>query len=390
VDKWRIPLFHAREGLDTGSVWYRLSAAIQRRPWLWFVASLTVLLVLGFPVLHMRLGFSDAGNGSDTLASRRAYDLLSEGFGPGFNGPLLVVLDLKGADATARLAGVREAVAGWPGVVQVTPPVPNPAGDAAILTLWPATSPQNPATQTLVHDLRHEALPPAIAGSGIQAYVAGGTAAFIDIGDRIQSRLPLFFGAVIGLSFLLLVVVFRSILVPLKAAILNILSIGAAYGVLVAIFQWGWGADLIGIKPGPIETFLPMMLFAILFGLSMDYEVFLISRIREEYVKTRDNSESVAHGLTVTARVITAAASIMVVVFLSFVLGPNRVIKEFGIGLASAIFVDATVVRLVLVPATMALLGDANWWLPRWLERRLPHLELEGARMPEPEGVAAD
>ncbi|MBI2760510.1 MAG: MMPL family transporter [Chloroflexi bacterium] len=392
IDRWSIPFLHATDTADRSSMWYRLSTMIQRRPVLWFAGSLGLLLVLGTPVLRMNLGFSDAGNGSEKLHSRRAYDLLAEGFGPGFNAPFTVVFDTKGArgDVPGSLEQVRTAVANWPGVVEVSPPIPNPANDAFIVTAFTSFAPQDPALEQMVSDLRERALPPATSGTGIRAYVAGQTAAFIDIGDRIRERMPLFFGAVIGLSFLLLMAVFRSVVVPLKAAIMNLLSIGASFGVVVAIFQWGWGADLLGIKEGPIEIFMPMMLFAILFGLSMDYEVFLISRIREEYTRTGDNASAVAHGLTVTARVITAAAAIMVVVFLSFVLGPDRTIKQFGIGLATAIFVDATVVRLILVPATMELLGDANWWLPRWLDRALPNLDVEGAHHPEPVGVAAD
>jgi RND superfamily putative drug exporter len=391
IDRWSIPFFHATDTGDTSSVWYRLSVMIQRRPLLWAAGSLALLLVLASPVLSLRLGFSDAGNTSEQQHSRRAYDLLAEGFGPGFNGPLLLVFDLKdaGAGAAASIERVRAAAAAWPGIAVVTPEIPNQSGDAAILTIIPTAAPQDEATQQLIHDLRDRALPPAVQGTGVRAYVAGGTAAFIDIGDRITERLPLFFGAVIGLSFVLLMVVFRSLVVALKAAVMNILSIGASFGVIVAVFQWGWLEGLLGVKSGPIETFLPMMLFAILFGLSMDYEVFLISRIREEYLRTGNNADAVAHGLAVTARVITAAAAIMVVVFLSFVLGPDRVIKEFGLGLATAIFVDATIVRLILVPATMELLGNANWWLPRWLDRLLPRLDVEGTRR-EAAGVAAD
>jgi RND superfamily putative drug exporter len=385
VDRWRIPLFHASPAItadgsvDSRSIWYRLAATIQRRPLLWFAASLSLLLVLGVPFTRIHLGFSDAGNGSTALHSRRAYDLLSAGFGPGFNGPLTLVADTRGAaSAAATLAAVRTAVAGWPGVAQVSPPIPNQDGTAAIMVVTPTTAPQDRATEALVHALRRQALPPVVAGSGATVYVAGPTAVFIDIGDRITARLPLFFAAVIGLSFLLLMTVFRSLVVALKAAVMNLLSIGASFGVLVAIFQWGWLANIVGVRRGPIETFLPMMLFAILFGLSMDYEVFLISRVREEYTRTHDNAASVAHGLTATARVITAAAAIMVVVFLAFVLSDQRVIKEFGVGLAAAIFVDATIVRLLLVPATMELLGDANWWLPRWLNRLLPRLDVDG------------
>jgi RND superfamily putative drug exporter len=336
-----------------------------------------LLIAMSLPVLSMHMGFSDFGNNAKSTHTRRAFDLLKEGFGPGFNGPLLVVADLSqgGAD---RLDGAVQAIRSTPGVVEVTPPRLNQAKDTAVFTAIPSTSQQDAATSDLVNHLRNDVIPGALKGSTARVLVAGQTAASVDIGARISSRLPLLFVGVIGLSFLLLMMVFRSVLVALKAAVMNLLSIGASYGVLVAIFQWGWGASLIGIEKGPVETFLPMMLFAILFGLSMDYEVFLISRIREEYIETRSNTTAVNHGLAATARVITAAAAIMVTVFLTFVFGDNRVIKEFGIGLATAIFVDATVVRLILVPATMELLGEANWWLPRWLDRLLPHVNLEG------------
>jgi len=290
-------------------------------------------------------------------------------------------VDVRGLSpdaASALLTRVGTAVAGTPDVARVSQPVLNPARDTAVLTITPGSAPQAAATQTLVTRVRTRVLPPALAGSRARVYVSGATAVFIDIGNRISSRLPLILSGVIGASFVLLLLVFRSAVVPLKAAVMNLLSIGVAYGVLVAIFQWGWGANLFQVKPGPIESFLPVLLFAVLFGLSMDYEVFLISCMREEYVRTRDNATSVARGLAATARVISAAAAIMVVVFLSFAFGGQRQQKEFGVGLATAIFADATVVRLMLVPATMELLGAANWWLPGWLSRRLPQLSFEG------------
>jgi RND superfamily putative drug exporter len=392
IDRWHIPWLHSDGSDSESSIWYRFSRQIQQRPWLWAGAALIILVGLTIPAFTINLGFSDAGNRSVELRSRRAYDLLAAGFGPGFNGPFTVVIDTRdgGAEAQAAVLRVREAVIQTPGVVAVSPPIPNPAGDTALLMVYPATAPQDEATKDLVHALRGDALPAALAASEARAYVAGPVPAFIDVGDRITERMPVFFGAVLGLSFLLLMVVFRSVVVPLKAAVMNLLSIGAAYGVLVLVFQKGVGAGLVGVKEGPIEVFLPMMLFAILFGLSMDYEVFLISRIREEYLKTGKNADAVAKGLAVTARVITAAAAIMVAVFISFVLGPNRVIKEFGVGLATAIFIDATVVRLILVPATMELIGEANWWLPRWLHRVLPRLDIESAPRRVPDAVAGD
>jgi len=274
---------------------------------------------------------------------------------------------------------VRAAVAATPDVATVTPPVVSPTGTTAVVRVYPRSAPQDEATSTLLDRLRGDVIPKAVAGTGARVYVGGFAAVTEDFSALLAERLPLFIGIVIVLSFLLLMAVFRSLLVPLKAAIMNLLSVGAAYGVVVAIFQWGWGKDIIGLgKEGPIQAFLPMMMFAILFGLSMDYEVFLLSRIREEYLRTGDNATAVADGLSATARVITAAAAIMCTFFLSFVLGDNIIIKLFGVGFASAIFIDATLVRLVIVPSSMELLGDANWWLPGWLDRLLPHLDVEG------------
>jgi RND superfamily putative drug exporter len=264
-------------------------------------------------------------------------------------------------------------------VAAVGLPVPNGAGDTAVIVVTPTTAPQDAATTDLLRGLRGETIPGALAGTRALAHVGGATAASVDFGDRIGERMPLFFGIVIGLSCLLLAAVFRSVVVPLKAALVNLLSIGAAYGVVVAVFQWGWGKGLVGVaQAGPIEPFLPMMLFAILFGLSMDYEVFLLSRVHEDYRRTGDPSGAVAHGLAATARVIAAAAAIMVAVFLAFVFSDDRVTKMFGLGLAVAVLVDATVVRLVLIPATMELLGHRAWWIPRWLDRLLPRLDVEG------------
>ena len=382
IDRWRVPFLHSTEGVDTRSGWYRLSKRIQNHPMLYFLAAAALLLFLGSPILKMELGFTDAGNLAEDNRARQSYDLLVKGFGPGFNGPLFVMADLsKESDPATRkkiAASVVEGVRGTPNVVEVSPAIFNPSGDTAFITLIPGTSPQSAETTDLVRQLRKTALPAAVRGTSADLMIAGATASNVDAQDKITSRMPLLFFGVIGLSFLLLMAVFRSVLVALKAAVMNLLSIGAAYGVVIAIFQWGWGADLLGIQKGPVETFLPMMMFAILFGLSMDYEVFLISRIREEYLRTGENSTAVSNGLAATARVITAAAAIMVAVFAAFVLGPDRVIKEFGIGLAAAIFVDATIVRLVLVPATMELLGDRNWWMPKWLDRVLPNVNVEG------------
>ncbi len=382
IDRWRVPFLHSKEGVDESSAWYRLSRVIQQHPVMTLVPSALVLVVMSVPLLSMHMAFSDYGNNAPHLHTRKAFDLLKEGFGPGFNSPVVVITDLShgGSD---RVTEIGEALKATPGVVQVSPAIFNQAKDTVLFTAYPAESQQASSTSDLVKHLRETVLPGVVQGSGATTYVSGETAATVDISSRISERLPFLFIGVIGLSFILLMAVFRSVLVAVKAAIMNLLSIGASYGVLVAVFQWGWGAHLIGIEKGPIEPFLPMMLFAILFGLSMDYEVFLISRIREEYLKTRDNATAVTHGLAATARVITAAAAIMVTVFLSFVLGDERVIKEFGLGLATAIFVDATIVRMVLVPSTMELLGEANWWLPRWLDRLLPNLNIEGVTLME-------
>jgi putative drug exporter of the RND superfamily len=403
IDRLRLPWFrHDVEGRRTLS--WRWSRVMQRRPLAAGLGALAVLLVLTAPATDLRFGMPDAGNGSSDLTSRRAYDLIREGFGPGANGPLLVAVDLRsGAAATDAGSAARtvDRVAGdvqaTDGVATVLPPVLNDAGDAAVLTVVPTTGPQDEATESLVHRLRDQVLPSAVGGTGAEASVGGTTAAFIDDSEDTASRLPLFIGGVVVLSFLLLMTVFRSLAVAIKAAVMNLLSIGAAYGVMALAAGGGWVGQLVGIEDAtPVPAWLPMTMFAVLFGLSMDYEVFLLSRIREEYVRTRDNRLAVADGLASTARVITAAAAIMVTVFGAFVMEDAVFLKLAGIGLATAVFVDATVVRMVLVPATMELLGDRNWWLPRWLDRLLPHVDVEGepaTPVPEPaatNGLRAD
>jgi RND superfamily putative drug exporter len=384
IDRLHIPRLRRVETTGRRSFWFRWSRIIQRRPWGTGLVGLAVLIALTVPLFSIRLGLADAGNDPEELTTRRAYDLLSEGFGPGFNGPLLLAARLSGAQDLQTVGAVAEAVRSTEGVAFVSPPIPNdPANPtAAILTLYPTTSPQDEATEAMVRRLRQEVLPRMTRGTGLNVLVGGFTAAGIDFTILSGDRLPLLIGAVIAVSFLLLMLVFRSLIVPLKAAVMNLLSIGAAYGVIVAVFQWGWLADAVGVgEPGPFEAWAPMMLFTILFGLSMDYEIFLLSRIREEYLRTGDNGLSVANGVATTGRVITAAAAIMIAVFLSFVLGFDiRQIKLIGLGLAVAVLVDATIVRMVLVPATMELLGNANWWFPRWLGRVVPriHVEREG------------
>jgi RND superfamily putative drug exporter len=365
---------------DRETLWHRWGREVQRRPWPALLASLTLLLTLSWPALDIELGGPQFGAGPESHSSRRAYDLITDGFGEGFNGPLVLVAETDPAQPSHRDALTRliEAVGRTDGVVAVAPPITNAAGDTAVITVIPATAPHSHETEQIVHRLRDEVIPAAMGGTGVDVGVSGVTALFVDMAELLNRRLPLFIGTVLVLSFLLLLVVFRSVLVPLKAALMNLLSIGAAYGVVVAVFQWGWGKDLIGVeRTGPIMAFIPMMLFAILFGLSMDYEVFLLSRVREEYDRTGDNALAVVDGLAATARVITAAAAIMVTIFFSFVLGDDPIVKTFGLGLAVAVFVDATVVRMVLVPATMELLGDANWWFPAWLDRLVPTVSLE-------------
>ncbi|HEX9823951.1 MAG TPA: MMPL family transporter [Actinomycetota bacterium] len=383
IDRFHIPRLRRVETTGERSFWFRWSRIIQRRPWTTGIAGLAVLVTLTIPLFSIRLGLADAGNDPEDLTTRRAYDLLSQGFGPGFNGPFLLVAEVDGPGELATLEGVAASVQGADGVAFVSPPIPNDpvAPTAAILSVVPATSPQAVETEQLVRRLREEILPEVTRGTGVEVLVGGFTAAGVDFTILSGERLPVLIGAVIAVAFLLLLLVFRSIVVPLKAAIMNILSIGAAYGVIVAVFQWGWLGGVVGIgKPGPFEAWAPMMLFTILFGLSMDYEIFLLSRIREDYVRTRDNALSVANGVATTGRVITAAAAIMIAVFMSFVLGFDiRQIKLLGLGLAVAVLVDATIVRMVLVPATMELLGDANWWLPRWLARILPKVRVEGS-----------
>jgi RND superfamily putative drug exporter len=398
IDKWHVPrLFHRGEEGGRATLWYRWSRVIQHRPWIAGGASLAVLVVLALPLLSIHLAFTDDGNNPTSTTTRRAYDLLANGFGPGVNGPLVIAFDRRGADPqVARELAAR--VAATPGVQSVSPPAFNAAGDTAVVVATPRTSPQDTRTQDLVNHLRDRVVPPALRGTPARAYVGGVTAAAIDVSAQFARRLLWVIGGVVALSFVLLMAVFRSLAVPVKAAVMNLLSIGAAYGVIVAVFQWGWLGSVIGIgKTAPIDPWIPLMLFTILFGLSMDYEVFLLSRIREEWRRTGDNATAVADGLAVTGRVITAAAAIMVCVFGAFVLGEVRTLKVFGLGLAAAVFVDATIVRSVLVPATMELLGRANWWFPRWLDRLVPTVSmepdvtasevLEPDRVPEPSTV---
>ncbi len=379
---------------------YRWSRAIQRRPVVAALGATAVLLTLAAPVLDMQLGWTDESNFPAESHTRQAYELMSEGFGAGFNGPLVVTaVPGAGASPTAAadsLAGLQEALASTDGVAAVAPAMADDPSDpqAWVLTVIPTTSPQDDATVELVHHLRETVIPAAVGTSrgvaDIDVDITGLVATNIDITNYLAQRTPVFFGGVLALSFLLLMLVFRSILVPVKAVIMNVLSIAAAYGAVVAVFQWGVGGTVLGIEGGPINPFIPMMMFAIVFGLSMDYEVFMLSRIREEYDRTGDAVTSVADGLANTARVITAAAAIMVVVFGSFMFEDLREVKLMGMGLALAVLLDATLVRMLLVPATMELLGARNWWIPAWLDRLLPQLHFEGRRPRSETGLPAE
>ncbi|HKA04233.1 MAG TPA: MMPL family transporter, partial [Acidimicrobiales bacterium] len=397
IDRLRLPWFR-HDGDRRRTLSWRWSRVVQRRSLAAGLGALAVLLLMIAPAFGLRFGMPDAGNGSTDLTSRQAYDLVSRGFGPGANGPLLVAVDLRNEAATSAAGSAARTVdliaadlQATDGVATVSRPVFNDAGDTAVLTVIPRTGPQDEATSSLVHTLRDRVLPGAVSGTGAKASVGGTTAAFIDDSADTASRLPLIIGGVVVLSFVLLMSVFRSFAVALKAAVMNLLSIGAAYGVMALAAGGGWLGQLVGINEAtPVPAWLPMMMFAVLFGLSMDYEVFLLSRVSEEYQRTRDNSRAVADGLASTARVITAAAAIMVTVFGAFVMEDAVLLKMAGLGLATAVLVDATVVRLALVPSTMELLGDRNWWLPRWLNRLLPRLSVEGEAaiaVPEPEAI---
>jgi putative drug exporter of the RND superfamily len=359
---------------------YRWSRVVQHRPRTSAIGAAALLVVLALPVVGLRLGFADESNFAEDTTTKQAYNLIVDGFGKGSTGPIYLVAAVDGPEQVTALGAVNEQLAADPDVESVLGPQPNdPTAPTAVRWLvTPKGGPQDESTTELVDRLRGDVLPPIEDAAGTPVLVTGLVAGNVDMSQYLADRLPIFLGVVLALSFLLLMVVFRSLLVPLKAVIMNLLSIGAAYGVTVALFQWGWLSDLTGVQPGPIESWMPMLLFAVVFGLSMDYEVFLLSRVREEWHRTGDSRTSVADGLAATAKVITAAAAIMVVVFGSFMLEFERTLKLLGTGLATAVLFDATIVRMVLVPATMELLGDRNWWLPGWLERLLPKVDVEG------------
>jgi RND superfamily putative drug exporter len=358
----------AKKRRTPGDGWRKLAGVVQRGPWVPLVLGTLALIALSLPVLDMRLGFADAGTDDPAKTSRKAYDLLADGFGPGFNGPLVVVSE--GDQAAAQALGT--TLAADPGIAAVTPPQPSPDGKISTVLAFPKSAPQDAGTSELVQRLRDTTLPALESQTRATYLVGGATAAADDFASAVSKRLPIFVLVVVGLSALLLMAVFRSILIPLKAAVLNLLSIGASLGVITLVFQQGW----FGAQAGPIEAFVPVMIFAIVFGLSMDYEVFLVSRIHEEWRRTQDAREAVREGLAATGSVITAAAAIMIVVFGAFLLSPDRMLKQFGLGLATAVLLDALLIRCVIVPAVLRLFGNRAWWLPRGLDRVLPKISL--------------
>ncbi|MFF2660020.1 MMPL family transporter [Kitasatospora sp. NPDC058032] len=369
-------------GEEATGAWHRYARRVEAHPWRYLVAGVVALGVLSIPLFSIQLGHIDDGADSTDFTDRRAYDLMSQAFGPGSNGPLTLVVDQGAVPAGNRpavQASVQQALTGLPGAASVGPLQTSPDGVVLFNTVVPATAPQDRATTDLVNRLSDTVLPDAVAGTGAKTYVTGNTAAQVDFLDIVSSRLVLIIAVVVGLAFLIILAVFRGLLVAVKAAVLNLLSIAASYGVVVAVFQWGWGGPALGVAGKvPIESYVPMMMFAIVFGLSMDYEIFLLSRVHEAWVRTGRPHDAVAHALEITARVITCAALIMVSVFAAFIVSDNIVIKMMGLGLAVSVLVDATIVRLLLVPAVMTLLGAAAWWTPRFLDRILPHIDTEG------------
>ncbi|PVC92586.1 transporter [Streptomyces sp. CS090A] len=383
----------AQDGAEVGG-WHRYAQRVERRPW-WFLAGGVVLLaVLSFPVFFIQLGHIGDGADPKSFTDRRAFDLMSSAFGPGSNGPLTLVIDqskVPSSDRSALADQAQKALTNVPDAAVITPLTATSDGDVLTATAYSVASPQDERTTSLTNRLTDDVLPQAVSGTAADTYVTGTTAAQVDFLDIVSSRLPLIIAVVVALAFLVILAVFRGLLVAVKAAVLNVLSIAASYGVVVAVFQWGWGGPALGVSGKvPIESYVPMMMFAIVFGLSMDYEIFLLSRIHEAWVRTGDARASVAHALEITARVITCAALIMVSVFAAFIISDNIVVKMLGLGLAASVLIDATVVRLLLVPAVMTLLGRSAWWIPGPLDRILPHLDAEGGAQesePSPGGV---
>ncbi|NIH84001.1 MMPL family transporter [Amycolatopsis granulosa] len=379
IDRWHVRRPVAEESADgSESTWHRYAVRIDRHPWRYLCGGVLVAAVLAIPAFSMELGHIDQGADPAGSTTRQAYDAISTGFGPGVNGQFTVVVVPSATAPSGLTASVQQALAATPGVASATPLTTSPDRAVLLSTVTPATGPQDAATDELLKTIRTRTLPPVLDGS--TAYVTGQTAGQLDFRDIVAAKLPLIIGVVVAAAFVLLLLSFRSPVLALKAAVLNLLSIAASYGVIVAVFQWGWGASLFGVdEPVPIESYVPMIMFAIVFGLSMDYEVFLLSRVHEAWLRTRNTHTGVADGLGVTARVISSAALIMICVFFAFLAAPSVVIKILALGLGVSVLIDATLIRLLIVPAAMFLLGKASWWLPGWLDRALPHLE------PEPE-----